>query len=365
VAFLVVGIFLMWRAITSWYVVDDRSNGLWDNGTAAVATVSAVHGGVFRSRLTVEFQTDDGTTIHTTVPVAYPLPVGAEVNVSYDPAAPTSLILIDDYANTSEDWMGFVLFAGLGLAIAAPVSAVRTFRKRRRAARPPPPPPVTPHEIAKAVRDRAKPWSGAGTAPWAHLAFPRRAPDAWQAFDTAIGTRYRWVRGHRVRPGVQASLVSDGGEVVASLVNAKHAKLVKIDDVAVYERHSVRGAWYVTEIDSGALVLTGLGSHIGKQAGMEFRFPDGRTPWFPVTVGSERDVGVSNSGLRRVGVMFGVDERGRQVCMARTRTGGSFQPRSPTEIDVVVSGDRTRQGLLVALLAAPLVTTYFNSPGGG
>jgi hypothetical protein len=363
--FVVVGVMLVLRANSRLDAAENRTGDMLDFGVTTDAKVIAADDGVMYKRLTVEFRTQDGTNVDAWTDVDHLLPVGTDSTVSYDPAAPTHLVVINDTTDASAKWTSWMLLLGLGLCIAAPVSAVRTFRKKRRAARPPPPPPVTPHEIAKALRDRAKPWSGAGTAPWAHLAFPRRAPDAWQAFDTAIGTRYRWVRGHRVRPGVQASLVSDSGEVIASLVHAEHAKLVKIDGVAVYERHSVRGAWYVTEIDGGDLVLTGLGSHIGKQAGMEFRFPDGRTVWFPVTVGSERDVGVSDSGLRRVGVMFGVDDRGRQVCMARTRTGSSFQPRSPTEIDVVVCGDRTRQGLLVALLAAPVVTTYFNSPGGG
>jgi len=363
-ALLAVGIFLMWRANTSWYVVEDRSNGLLDNGVTTQATVRAVHGGLFRSRLTVEFQADEGNTIRTTVPVSHPLPVGSVVDVSYDPNAPTSLILVDDYTNTSEDWSMLVLLLGLGLCIAAPVSALRTFR-RKRPPPPAPPPPVTPQEIAKALRDRAKPWSGRGPAPWVDLVLPRQAPDAWQAFDTAIGARYRWVRGHQLGPGAGTSLMGAGGEVVASLVSTKHATLVMIDGVAVYERQNVRGGWDVTEVDSGDLVLTSCGEHISRKSGTEFRFPDGRTLWFPVTVGTQRDVNISNSGLRRVGVMFGVDERSRQVCMARTRMAGWLLPRSEHEIDVVLCGDRTRVGLLVALMAAPLLTAYFKSPGGG
>jgi hypothetical protein len=354
----------MWRAVTSWWVVDDRSTGLLRNGVTKQATVVAVHGGVFRSRVTVEFHTPDGTIIHTTVAVRNPLPVGTVVYVSYDPSAATSLIIEDDYANTSQDWVVAVFLVGLGLFLAAPVSAVRTHRRKNRAARTLPLPSVTALESAKGLRKRAKPWTGHGPGPWSQLAFPRQLPDAWEAFDTAIGARYRWVRGKGVqmtwvRTQVRVgSLVDGDGDVVANLIRRKGVTLVTIDGVAVYE---ISKGYVLTEVASGDLVLAMCGAHIHQRAGTEFRFPERRTLWFPVTAGSERDVGISDSGRRPAGVMFGVDERGRQVCMARTPAGGGSLP----QIDVVVCGDRTRQGLVVALLAAPLLTAYFTTPRGG
>jgi hypothetical protein len=355
---------------------------------------------------TFEFRTSDGTEVLAML--NSDRRVGSVVKVSYDRSDPAGTAAVVD--NTARDWSYLLLFVGVGLCVAAGGSAMRTGRRKARATRaasapttppwdggtsvqqrpggnaspggagdarepggdpgdpqrrgsvaddvtysPPPPPALTPHARAAALRDRTEPWSGRWPPPWEALAFPRGPSDAWHAFDTEVGARCRWVRGHRVRPGVRQSLVGAGGEI-ASLVSTRGRTLVMIDGVAVYRRQRGKGGWYVTEVDGGDLVLAICISRLGLRAGTEFRYPGGRALWFPVIVGTEQGVGISSS-RRQVRVMFGVDERSRRVVMARTRTGSSsLQPMSHKEIDVVVCGDLTPQGMLVALLAAPLVT---------